>query len=85
MEFYPHLLNLSGDCGRSGFCSWVITRQIVLPVNHVSALMIHCSGDVKQLLDTLGGYLLEERGLVNMKVKLFSFSQALPEYGHGKL
>ena len=30
--------------------------------------MIHCSLEVKQVLDTLGGYLLEERGLVNMKV-----------------
>lgn len=30
--------------------------------------MIHCSVPCKELLDKLGGYHLEERGLVDMKV-----------------
>lgn len=32
------------------------------------ALKIHCSSECKSILDTLGGYTLEERGLVSMKV-----------------
>lgn len=32
-------------------------------------LKIHCSGDCKELLDTVGGYIYEERGLVAMKGK----------------
>ncbi|XP_071105845.1 receptor-type guanylate cyclase Gyc76C-like [Haliotis cracherodii] len=33
------------------------------------ALMIHLSNDCKKTLDILGGYIVEERGLVNMKGK----------------
>lgn len=33
-----------------------------------SALRIHCSCQCKKMLDELGGYQLEERGLVSMKV-----------------
>lgn len=37
----------------------------------VSALKIHCSEACKGLLDKLGGYKLEPRGLVEMKVKKY--------------
>lgn len=34
----------------------------------ISALRIHCSQSFKLLLDNLGGYEIEDRGLVNIKV-----------------
>ena len=34
----------------------------------LSALKIHCSPQCKEVLDQLGGYYVEERGLVAMKV-----------------
>jgi atrial natriuretic peptide receptor A len=34
----------------------------------LKALRIHLSPECKQILDELGGYLLEERGEVSMKV-----------------
>lgn len=37
----------------------------------VSALKIHCSEACKGLLDKLGGYKLEPRGLVEMKVNIY--------------
>ena len=37
----------------------------------LTALRIHCSDDTKQILEELGGYHLEDRGLVQMKVLLF--------------
>lgn len=33
------------------------------------AMQIHCSEELKSILDHLGGYHLKERGLVNMKVR----------------
>lgn len=39
------------------------------------ALKIHCSEACKQLLDKLGGYYLEERGVVNMKVKVNLYTE----------
>lgn len=36
---------------------------------NVSALKIHCSAACKVLLDQLGGYILDERGVVSMKGK----------------
>ena len=35
------------------------------------ALRVHVSPECKQVLDELGGYHLEERGEVSMKVSLF--------------
>ena len=35
-----------------------------------SALQIHCSAQCKALLDALGGYTLQERGFVPMKVSM---------------
>jgi len=35
----------------------------------IAALKIHCSSQCQKYLDELGGYILEERGLVSMKVK----------------
>ena len=37
-------------------------------VFNIPALRIHCSCQCKKMLDELGGYQLEERGLVSMKV-----------------
>ena len=34
----------------------------------IAALKIHCSSQCQTYLDELGGYILEERGLVSMKV-----------------
>ena len=34
----------------------------------VLALKIHCSEECKQLLETLGGYDIEDRGLIAIKV-----------------
>ncbi len=34
-----------------------------------AALKIHCSKEIEENLETIGGYFLEERGLVNMKGK----------------
>ena len=36
----------------------------------ITALKIHCSFDCKQLLDQLGGYHVEERGYISMKVQI---------------
>lgn len=36
------------------------------------ALRIHCSQSFKLLLDNLGGYEIEDRGLVNIKVSQWS-------------
>jgi hypothetical protein len=36
--------------------------------NVVSALRIHISGECKSLLDQLGGFTIDNRGLVAMKV-----------------
>ena len=38
-------------------------------VSFIAALKIHCSKEIVDNLETIGGYFLEERGLVNMKGK----------------
>lgn len=53
--------------------------MIILYLEVFAALRIHCSEQSKQLLDQLGGYQVEERGPVYMKVRrsctrLFSIS-----------
>ena len=45
----------------------MIVRFVVVLV--AAALKIHCSLACKQLLDRLGGYILEERGLIKIKGK----------------
>ena len=47
-------------------CSFFKTRNHTLFL--IPALRIHCSCQCKKMLDELGGYQLEERGLVSMKV-----------------
>ena len=37
--------------------------------NFILALKIHCSGATRDILDKLGGYVLEERGLISVKGK----------------
>ena len=39
---------------------------------YFSALKIHVSAECKAVLENLGGYQIEARGYVNMKVKHFS-------------
>lgn len=41
----------------------------MLTLCSVAALKIHCSQELKSILDILGGYHLVERGLVDMKVQ----------------
>jgi len=38
----------------------------------LTALRIHCSDECRQMLDKLGGYILEPRGTVTIKVSLLS-------------
>lgn len=50
------------------------TLQSSLCVNvflSISAMRIHCSRQCKELLDKLGGFDIEERGLVELKVSSF--------------
>ena len=41
---------------------------VCLSLIYLAALQIHCSAQCKDLLEALGGYTLQERGLVPMKV-----------------
>ena len=41
------------------------------------ALKIHCSQQCKELLDQLGGYEVEERGIVHLKVSFQNYHSAL--------
>ena len=41
---------------------------VCLSLIYFAALQIHCSAQCKDLLEALGGYTLQERGLVPMKV-----------------
>ena len=45
--------------------------MIIQPMSHdsISALMIHCSEQTKSLLDELGGFYVDDRGIVSMKVR----------------
>ena len=40
----------------------------------VVALKVHCSKQCKEILDRLGGYHLQERGLVEMKVHSLDYA-----------
>ena len=40
----------------------------------VVALKVHCSKQCKEILDRLGGYHLQERGLVEMKVHSLGYT-----------
>jgi len=42
-----------------------------------AALRIHCSDQCKQMLDKLGGYILEPRGTVTIKVCCYCFHASL--------
>lgn len=48
----------------------------------VSALKIHCSEACKGLLDKLGGYKLEPRGLVEMKVNIYIYFTKTRFFNH---
>lgn len=50
---------------------------VMVTLCSVAALKIHCSQELKSILDVLGGYHLVERGLVDMKVQFCLLSSAL--------
>lgn len=53
------------------FTSFGPSSSIIIVILYylLAALKIHCSAACKALLDQLGGYILEERGVVAMKGK----------------